>query len=196
MRNSTFLILLFLFFGTVLNSQTVAEAPVGDGTELTPYEIGTLANLLWISENDSEWDKYYIQTANIDAAETETWNGGEGWLPIGNIDTNFTGSYNGGYHEISNLFIDRESTNYQGLFAHTYGATIEKLMLKEVNFTGQTYVGGVVANLDNSKLYQVAVVGGEIVSNGDYGGVIAGYSVDSEMEQVFAMQKLPEMMII
>ena len=73
-----------------------AEAPAnGDGSESNPYEIANLNNLYWLSQNSSEWDKHYIQTADIDASSTSTWDGGNGFSPIASYDTRFTGSYDG-----------------------------------------------------------------------------------------------------
>jgi hypothetical protein len=67
-------------------SSIVPIAPDGLGTEDNPYLISSLNNLLWLAYNDSEWDKHYLQIANIDASETSGINGGEGFLPIGNGD--------------------------------------------------------------------------------------------------------------
>ena len=55
--------------------------PQGDGTLENPYKIQTLANLYWLSQTPAHWDKHFVQTANIDASETSTWNSGAGWSP-------------------------------------------------------------------------------------------------------------------
>ena len=91
------------------------------GTEANPYLIANLGNLRWMSEMSSEWwiDQHtrvhFRQTANINAAETEIWNDGQGFRPIGHdahvgqapfIRSNwFIGAYNGNNHIISNLCI-------------------------------------------------------------------------------------------
>ena len=61
----------------VLNSFLIADetAPSSDNGDLTnPYQMATQDNLLWLSTNYSEWGKCFIQTTNIDASATSTWN--------------------------------------------------------------------------------------------------------------------------
>ncbi|MCD4681807.1 MAG: hypothetical protein K8R86_00880, partial [Bacteroidales bacterium] len=85
----------------------------------------------------------FIQTADIDATDTQNWNGGEGFIPIGNSITNFSGSYNGQAHSINGLFINRPSANDQGIFGYLTG-TVENVNLTNVNITGFDGVGALV----------------------------------------------------
>ena len=85
---------LLLFISLKSFAQT-ATPPAGDGTESNPYEIATLENLYWLSQSDTAWDKHYIQTADIDAAPTSGWDNDSGFTPIGNKNTEFSGTYNG-----------------------------------------------------------------------------------------------------
>jgi hypothetical protein len=124
-------------------SALIATLPVGSGTSGSPYQIATLANLYWITQNSTEWNKYYIQTADIDASSTSTWNSGAGWSPIGIVATNFSGTYNGDGHTITGLFINRNATDYQGLFGRNVG-TISNLGVTNVNITGLYGTGGLV----------------------------------------------------
>ena len=96
---------VLLAMGTSLIAQTTTASPSGDGSSGAPYQIGTLSNLYWITQNPDKWDAYYIQTANIDASSTISWDGGAGLTPIGNSSTKFTGWYDGDGYTISNLFI-------------------------------------------------------------------------------------------
>ncbi len=57
----------------------------------------------------------YVLGADVDASVTATWNGGAGFLPIGNSSKPFTGTLNGDGHVIINLFIASAATNV-GLF--------------------------------------------------------------------------------
>ncbi|MFC1565604.1 GLUG motif-containing protein [Candidatus Neomarinimicrobiota bacterium] len=117
----------------------VGVEPLGD-----PRQVSTLEHLLWISENSSSWSNDFEQTVDIDASSTSTWNCGEGFSPIGNITTNFTGSYDGQYHTIDGLFIDRPETDYIGLFGYILDGTIKNLGVTNVNITGDYRVGGLV----------------------------------------------------
>lgn len=125
----------------------------GSGTESSPYQIATLADLQQLSLTPDDWvqGKYFIQTANIDASETVNWNNGQGFCPIGdylnsNQSRQFSGRYNGDEHTISNLFINRPESRYQGLFGSTdsYIAIIQNVGLVDVDITGSYEVGGLV----------------------------------------------------
>lgn len=88
-----------LLSANLLFGQT-ATAPSGAGTSVSPYQISSLNNLYWISQNSLAWGAYYQQTTDIDASSTSTWNsngsgGYYGWTPIGNNTTPFTGHYDG-----------------------------------------------------------------------------------------------------
>jgi hypothetical protein len=140
-----FIALLFMLLAAPrLTAQTVV-APSGSGTAGDPYLIATLNNLYWITQNSSEWatGKVYKQTANIDASTTSTWDGGKGFLPIGDIPA-FAGSYDGQSFAISNLFINRTKTgegSHIGLFGYTSGATLTNIKLINVDITGNTDYG-------------------------------------------------------
>ena len=45
------------------------------------------------------------------------WNSGAGWLPIGDSTDSFSGVFEGNGHTIKNLFINRDTTDFIGLFA-------------------------------------------------------------------------------
>lgn len=89
--------------------------PAGNGQAANPYQISNLYELFWISANPNKWNKNFIQTADINAGDTQYWNKGHGFNPIGNSENNFTGKYNGGNNVIDSLFIDRPDSDYQAL---------------------------------------------------------------------------------
>ena len=134
------------------NTEEIPEPPVaeeptnGDGTAENPYKIANLNNLYWLSQNQEHWNKHYIQTAEINATAVASLDGGKGFTPIGNNTTKFTGTYDGQGHTISNLFIDRPSTNSVGLFGYvnTEYAKIENIGVINANITGKNSVGGLV----------------------------------------------------
>ena len=122
----------------------IATFPAGSGTSGDPYQIASLENLYWIAASDAivaspnqaaRWAAYYIQTADIDASSTSTWDGGSGWIPIGNSSPYFTGTYNGNGHTINGLYINRLVT-YVGLFGVAIGGIITNLGVINVNITG------------------------------------------------------------
>ncbi|MGY6521966.1 MAG: PKD-like domain-containing protein, partial [Mongoliitalea sp.] len=154
------------------------EPSNGDGLSLaTAYQISSFENLLWITEDPSRWDKFYIQTANINASVTGTDTGcfPEGWSPIGNSSTKFTGSYDGGGYTITGLSINRPTTDRVGLFGDTEGATISNLGLIDVNIIGANLVGGLIGvSAGGGSVSQCFVVGGEISGNNSEDGFIGG----------------------
>ncbi len=154
--------------GTPLTSIAL---PVGAGTEETPYQIATLQNLTWIAASDvdvpspnqaARWAAYYIQTADIDASSTSTWNSGTGWSPIGNTAPYFTGTYNGNGHTINGLYINR-AVSVMGLFGTATGGTITNLGVINVNITGGHNTAALVGS------------NGSTISNCYSTGTIIGY---------------------
>ena len=153
MKKITFLTVLIILMAVfTAKSQTATAPAIGDGTSGNPYQIVTLDNLYWISQNTAEWSKYYVQTANINAGETSTWDAGSGFTPIGNSTTKFTGEYNGTGHTIDSLIINRSSTNAIGLFGYTYGANIDSLGLTNIDISGHENVGAIVGCNDSSSV--------------------------------------------
>ncbi|OQX97143.1 MAG: hypothetical protein B6I24_09795 [Bacteroidetes bacterium 4572_128] len=184
-----FVTLLITINGKKLFAQTETPPSVGEGTEASPYEIANLNNLYWLSQNnDNAWDKHYIQTADIDATDTENWDNGAGFTLIGLSSSNsFSGTYNGDDHIISNLFIYRPELNYVGLFGYIYSheVAIKNIALTDVNITGKDHVGGLVGRNDGeiSNSYSAGNitgkdhVGGLIGTNN--GDIINSYSTAS-----------------
>ncbi len=118
---------VFCIFATTIWGQTAVSPTTGDGTIGNPYQISTIGNLYWISENSSRWANHYIQMENIDASETAKWfsngaGGYYGWSPIGNWTNKFSGVYDGNGHIIDSLYINRPDVPYLGLFGATGGS--------------------------------------------------------------------------
>jgi hypothetical protein len=136
MKKSILVLVLIVF--TKLFSQTGVPSANGNGTEESPYEIVSLENLLWISQNSEGWDKHFIQTVDIDASPTLQWNVGEGWLPI----TTFSGNYDGAGFSIHSLYINRPGADHQGLFGLLLaGSSVANLGLSTGNVTGRNWTG-------------------------------------------------------
>jgi hypothetical protein len=162
-----------------LDSQYSGDAsgiqPLGTGYSGDPYLISTINNLYWITQNSDQWDKYYQQTADIDASSTSSWDGGAGFSPIGIYSGSpFTGSYDGQAHTITGLYINRSSTDYIGLFGYTNGATIKNVNLVNVNITGKNDVGGLIG-LPISSTATNCCSNGSVTGGTYYTGGLIGY---------------------
>ncbi|MBS4012757.1 MAG: hypothetical protein KGZ97_03210, partial [Bacteroidetes bacterium] len=133
-------------YGTVFYGNTINyfSGPVGEGTEAQPFLIASLLDLKWLMSNSQHWDKHYLQIADIDAAETLTWDGGKGITEIGNFTNRFTGTYDGGNKSITKMNCKRISGYYIGMFGYINNATIKNLTLEELYMEGSNFVGGLV----------------------------------------------------
>ncbi|MEQ1746552.1 MAG: thrombospondin type 3 repeat-containing protein [Saprospiraceae bacterium] len=126
-------------------AQVSTPPAIGDGSAGNPYQIATLNNLYWITQNSAEWSKRYIQTSDIDATSSSGWNSGQGFNPIGTTVTQFTGTYNGQDHTITGLHINRPATNDQGMFGVVRAATFNNMRFVNVNVVGNDHVGTLYA---------------------------------------------------
>lgn len=162
-----------------LDFNDIKTIPIGSGTINDPYQISSLSELQWLSQNPNQWDKYFIQTTDIDASTTSSWDNGSGWSPIGNNTTPFTGSYDGQGHIISNLFIKRTSTSNIGFFGRiALGGSVKNLGLTNVDIRGASNTGSLVGILLGQwgKISKVSkcFATGSVDGGGSTGGLI-GY---------------------
>jgi len=149
-------------YGDELNFITYSGS--GSGTVSDPFLIESLEQLNSISSNTGFWDRNFKQINNINASATSTLNsdGGSGYYgfsPIGNSSTKFTGTYNGHGYSISNIYINRGTTDYIGFFGYTLGGSISNLNLSSINIHGQYFVGGLVGFNDNTNLTNCSSTG-------------------------------------
>jgi len=174
-----FTIALVLAAQGMLLAQT-ADLPSGVGTSTDPYQVETLNNLYWISQNDTSWDKYFEQTADIDAATTSGWDGGAGFLPIGNSITAFTGSYNGQGGTVAGLTINRPTTTFVGLFGFAVGGEVKNIGVTTASITGNYFVGGIVGYVLNSTDIANCFSSGSVTGNYFVGG-LTGFLDDGSL---------------
>jgi hypothetical protein len=141
------------------------------------YQIASFENLFWISVNPSSWSSNFTQTANIlmNTTSEECYASANGWSPIGNMTTKFTGNYNGNGHTISNLFIDRTGDTRVGLFGETEGATITRLGLIVPDVTGNSVVGSLIGlALNNTIVSECFTSGGSVTAISSQAGGLIG----------------------
>lgn len=120
----------------------------GDGSVGNPFQIATAHQLnavrYYLTAN-------FIQVANISLADPQ-WYDGDGWLPIGDSNNKFTGTYNGNGYIISDLKIIRTQTDNIGLFGHILNAEIDNLSLANVYVSGKIKVGAFAGTSENSSI--------------------------------------------
>ncbi|MCK4979554.1 MAG: PKD domain-containing protein [Candidatus Delongbacteria bacterium] len=180
MKKTMLVTLLFISIGLLADG----TPPTGIGTSGDPYQIATLDNLLWVSTSDTTWSSHFIQTADIDASATSTWNGGEGFIPIGYNTAYFTGTYNGQGHTIDGLYINRPSSDSQGLFGFCNSATVENLGVTNVDVSGDVVIGGLVGRNSNSTISNCYSTG-SVNGFDNYTGGLVGCNYNSEVNNSF-----------
>jgi uncharacterized repeat protein (TIGR01451 family) len=180
---------------TITDGEPAQMFSGGSGSEGDPYHVASLDDLRYLSEHPFYWDYHFKQTADIDASDTENWNdnglGGSyagyyGFSPIGNNLNNFSGSYDGGGYKIDNLFINRPSTDYIGLFGSTAGATITNTGVTNVDITGKMSVGTLVGYSENTNIsdsYATGFVTGDFES---IGGILGENNSGTSIARVYA----------
>ncbi len=193
-RKLIFLLFIVLFIVLSCDEMTTdadyivpdAKAPLwGDGNADNPYEIGTLGNLFWINQNEEEWDKHYIQTADIDASETADWAWG-GWIPIGNSNHRFRGHYDGDNHVIDGLHINYPSVDHDnlGFFGYIDNAVIKNLGIENVSISGRNNVGAFAGYSTGSEIYN-CYSSGSINGFISLGGIL-GFIRNSSIENCYS----------
>lgn len=146
---------LFVMLSTLLVGMTgVAMAntqqPAGSGTASDPYQVTNVEGLQWMI-NDR--DAVYELQNNIDASDTQNWNNGAGFQPIGTLDTEFNGTLDLNGYAVQDLYINRGSETNVALLGYTEGvAVIDGLV--DADVTGQDKVGILMsdAQVDSSNV--------------------------------------------
>ena len=113
----------------------------GDGTSSSPYQVDSAEKLAYISanaNNSSIYNKYYIQTVNIDLNN-------HSWTPINQSSTDRFFSYNGNGCTISNINVNT-TNDYAGLFGNVYGAFLN-ITISSGTISGTNYVGAIAGRV-------------------------------------------------
>ncbi len=121
----------------------------------------------------------YELGSDIDATETAGWNGGAGFVPIGQGAPYFTGTFDGKGHTITNLAISRNGTDFIGLFGVTDDATIQNVTLATPSIHGDDYTAALIGLIiGDDTLSNCHIIGGSVIGEDEVGGVV-GYAISS-----------------
>ena len=165
-------------------AQTTKRPASGDGTVNKPFLISTAAELAWfrdhVNENYDNVKSSAKLTADIDLSDfchaADDSKIEKSWVPIGNSNNKYQGTFDGNNKTITNLYINASQLNV-GLFGYTYEGTIKNLTFEYANVTNtNNYVGVLVgkafwgSTLQNIKISNTC----QIKGGNDTGG-IAGY---------------------
>ncbi|MCG8581669.1 MAG: T9SS type A sorting domain-containing protein [Bacteroidales bacterium] len=158
---------------------TTAAVEPADRVEGSGGTITNIAELRWVSENDIAWSEQWFLNADIDAAETKDWNSGEGFSPIGNSTTPFTGVFDGDNHTITNLFL-AASVNEGGLFGNIRGisdmepAIIQNIGIVSAKISIATNAGALAGKVENAEISKCFALDAEVTNSIDNTSASAG----------------------
>lgn len=167
------MVVLGIFISMVLSGSTIAQG--------TPIEI-TDCNELQNMNADLTAD--YILMNDIDCTDTVNWNSGAGFVPIGDADNPFTGTFDGNGFTIKYLYTNRPVNNV-GLFGYvgsTDGSsspTIENVNLDNFDITGNGNVGGLFGWCGHGTINNVHADGS--INGLEHLGVLGGTSYHSDI---------------
>ena len=153
----------------------MAEYTTAFGADRVPAGATTGYELM-VNLDFNDANSYASDTINTN------WTTGSGWEPIGyytsfSNNSPFSAIFEGNGHTISNLYINRPSTNTVGLFGYVRGSSAElrNIGLLEVNVKGEIDVGGLVGfNYYQSKVSNSYATGS--VTGNNYVGGLVGYN--------------------
>lgn len=148
----------------IVETETEAAKEIHDWYDLNNIRENLTADYVLMSDLDENTSGY-----------DELVDTSDGWDPIGSYDyhddVEFNGSFYGGNHEISDLYIDRSGTDYVGLFGGTNkGVEIKNVGLVNVDISGMEAVGGFVGV--NYGLVKNSYVTGKIKGHWAAGGLV------------------------
>ena len=149
------------------------RATSGDGSEGNAYRIFDIYGLQGMASR-SLLSRDFTLTSTLDAGGTANWNGGAGFVPIGEWNTRYTGDFDGGGHIIYGLTINRAATNYVGLFGVVDGSHIGYIALQNASIIGRAAVGGLVGGGYNGSRISNSSVQGDIVGTSGISGGLVG----------------------
>ena len=96
-----------------------------------------------------------------------------GWVPIGNETAPFSGEFDGNNFVISNLQINRTTTDFVGLFGSIgNGGAVRNLGLSNVRIEGGTHVGAIAGDLRGGGRIVNSYATGIISGNFNVGGLV------------------------
>lgn len=123
---------------------------------------------------------------DINCSQTENWNEGKGFNPLGSDQSNlFSGTLDGQNHIIVNLFINRSDQVFVGLFGYLQGE-ITNLGLENVNIKGNNSTGALVGSNLGGTITD-SYVAGIVFGNDDTGGLVGRNGKDAKVINSYSL---------
>ena len=134
--------------------------------------------------NDLDFDSN--QDGIMDANDTY-WSEGQGWSPIGDYSTAFSGVFEGNGHVINNLTINRPSTDYVGLFGYIDGADIRQMGLSGslMSVMGDDFVGGLAGWVNENNIINAIYSTGSVTGARHVGGLAGRVDTNNQIRNSY-----------
>ena len=168
-------------------AQTASQPSEGDGSTDHPYIITKAEELAWFRDQVNGGNKKIcakiadnvevIDMSTVCHAADKSQNLEEkSWVPIGNSNNKYQGTFDGNNKTITNLYINASQLNV-GLFGYTYEGTIKNLTFEYANVTNTNNYAGVLVGkaFCGSTLQNIKISNTCQIKGGKYTGAIAGY---------------------
>jgi len=163
---------LFILSPAIVHPAEVAgagapQADVNDTKQSATRLVTSIHDISGLQAMSSNLNGSYILANDIDASETENWNGGAGFTPVGDSSgayippmpsppipiypNKFKGTFDGKGYKITGLHINRPSQDYVGLFGWAEAGTqFSNVSLLALNITGKNSVGGLAGETNGN----------------------------------------------
>ena len=154
--NKTVFSVLLLLVALVFGHNAMAQWN-GSGTQQTPYQITSKADLATLATNVNSGTNYngtyFLLTTDLTYTYTYAWNSTDGnaaennFIAIGGYGHSFQGHFDGGGHTISGIRIYKNGTTtsdeLQGVFGYLSNGSVRNLTVADASITGYQQVGGI-----------------------------------------------------
>jgi uncharacterized repeat protein (TIGR03803 family) len=153
----------------------------GDGSTINPYQIATKEEWFCLTQNSNLWGDNFIVIDDISltSADFDEGNMFDLWIGgvqgIGNIDTPFSGKFNGNGKVLDNFKIYSSSHPNVGLFGVTSStAEISNIIMTNVEVSSATENSGTIAGINRGQIINCAVNSGVVDGYMDNIGGLVG----------------------
>jgi hypothetical protein len=126
----------------------------------------------------------YILGNNINASETEMWNSGAGFKPIGDALDPFSGNFDGKGYSVDGLSINRPITYRVGLFGKVNSSDIKNIGVTNLDIQGYKRVGGLVGYTKGANIMN-SFSSGNVSGDEKVGGLV-GVNINTKIETSYS----------